>query len=398
VAVNLADLTVDDLKRGDLLTIPGRLVPTMRLDARLRCLPDAPEGLKDGTPGQLFIGSANVGAKIRLLAAEVLTPGEMGLAQLFLTKPIVAVRGDCFVLRRPAINATVGGGVAIDPHPLRHRRYRPRVIAALEAMERGTPQEILRRVLGAKPPVEMPHLLEWTGLALAELNQAITTLLAAGEAILFGVEAEALLLSPDAYLVSRTGWQRLLDVLTRLVSEYHRRYPLRRTMPREDLRSRLGLEVELFRCVVSRAVEEEVIVEEGAGVRLLGHKVQLTPQQEQKTQRLLQPCRETPYTPPTARVAEREYGVEAELLRVLIDQGDLVEVGDSVLFLRPVYEEMVAEIRGRIEREGKITVAQVRDMFHTSRHYAITLMEHLDSLKVTRRVEDERVLASGRGS
>jgi selenocysteine-specific elongation factor len=167
-------------------------------------------------------------------------------------------------------------------------------------------------------------------------------------------------------------------------------------MPKEDLRSRLGLEVELFRCVISRAVEEDVIVDEGDGVRLRGHKVQLTPQQEQKTQRLLQAFHETPYTPPTARVAERDYDVKAELLRVLIERGDLVELGDGLLFLRPVYEEMVTEIEDRIKREGKITVAQVRDMFHTSRRYAIALLEHLDSLKVTRRVKDERVLASGR--
>jgi len=122
VAVNLANMAVDDLRRGDLLTVPGRLKPTKRLDARLRCLPDAPEGLKDGTVGRFFIGSADVAVKVRLLAAEVLAPGETGLAQLFLNEPVVAVRGDRFVLRRPAINATVGGGVAIAPHPLRHRR------------------------------------------------------------------------------------------------------------------------------------------------------------------------------------------------------------------------------------------------------------------------------------
>lgn len=396
VAINLPDLKVNDLKRGDLLTTPGWLKLTKRLDVRLRCLPDAPKGLKDGTVGRFFIGAADVGVKVRLLAADVLAPGETGWAQLLLMKPLVAVRGDRFVLRRPAVNATVGGGVVIDPHPLRHRRYRPRVIAILEDMERGTPQEILQRVLGVKPPIGVPRLLEWTGLAPAELNQAITALLAGQEAILFGAETETLLPSPDAYLVSRTGWQQLLGILSRLLEEYHCRYPLRIAMPKEDLRSRLGLEVELFRCVVSRAVEEDVIVDEGDGVRLRGHKVQLTPQQEQKTQRLLQAFHKTPYAPPTAQVAERDYDVKTELLRVLVERGDLVELGDGLLLLRPVYEKMVTEIEDRIGREGKITVAQVRDIFHTSRRYAIALLEHLDRLKVTRRVGDARVLASGR--
>ncbi|HID87855.1 MAG TPA: hypothetical protein EYP55_10850, partial [Anaerolineae bacterium] len=139
----------------------------------------------------------------------------------------------------------------------------------------------------------------------------------------------------------QAGWRRLLDEIARLVGDYHRRHPLRRAMPKEDLRSRLGIEAGLFRRVISRAVEAAVVVEEGAGVRLPGYKVQLTPHQEQKAQRLLQAHREAPYTPPTALVSARDYGVDA-----------------------------------------------------TSRRYIMPLLEHLDDLTITQRVGDERVLVN----
>ena len=130
----------------------------------------------------------------------------------------------------------------------------------------------------------------------------------------------------------------------------------------------------------------------GLSVKIKGKWHKLTPQQEEKARRLLQAHRKTPYTPPTAPVAAGDYGVDAELLRVLIDRGDLVEVGDGVLFLRPVYEEMVARIVGWVEREGSITPSQARDLCHTTRRYIMPLLAHLDELKITRRVGDGRVL------
>jgi selenocysteine-specific elongation factor len=53
---------------------------------------------------------------------------------------------------------------------------------------------------------------------------------------------------------------------------------------------------------------------------------------------------------------------------------------------------MVNRIRAHLQAQGKITVAQVRDLFGTSRKYALGLMEHLDAQGITRRVGDERVL------
>ena len=67
-------------------------------------------------------------------------------------------------------------------------------------------------------------------------------------------------------------------------------------------------------------------------------------------------------------------------------------MADNVVFAASAYREMLDRIMGRMKQNGKITVAEVRDMFQTSRKYALAFMEHLDEQKITRRVGDERVL------
>ena len=80
------------------------------------------------------------------------------------------------------------------------------------------------------------------------------------------------------------------------------------------------------------------------------------------------------------------------VLGMLVGEGKIVKISDSVVFAASVYDEMVAGIKARIKEAGKINLGEVRDMFGTSRKYAQALLEHLDGERVTRRVGDDRVL------
>ncbi len=84
--------------------------------------------------------------------------------------------------------------------------------------------------------------------------------------------------------------------------------------------------------------------------------------------------------------------IGGDLLDGLIESGQLVNVGEGVVFLQDSYTEMVDRITERLRADGEITVAQVRDMFGTSRKYALALMEHLDSVGLTYRDGDARRL------
>jgi selenocysteine-specific elongation factor len=147
-AVNISGVTVEQIRRGNVVVHPRDYSPTSRLDARFRLLPEASQPVKHNSHVKLFIGSDELVARLRLLGAEELQPGDEGWLQLELAKPVVAVRGDRYILRRPSPGETLGGGMVVDPHPKgRHRRFSADILARLEALSQGTPADILLHAL-----------------------------------------------------------------------------------------------------------------------------------------------------------------------------------------------------------------------------------------------------------
>ena len=380
VAINLAGVSTDELQRGDVVTIPGWLSPTRMIDVRLQLLSDAPKPLRHNVAVELFTGSAQVMAKTRLLDSEVIAPGGTGWVQLRLAEPIAVVKGDRFIVRQPSPPVTIGGGGIVDPYPRRHRRFRPEVIAQLETLARGKPEEIILQALERGGPQRVKGLIRDSGLPEEAAEVALDELIAGSQALLLGEE----------HVISAAGWAELLGHIDALLRHYHQQNPLRVGMPREELKSRLRLPPRLFNDVMARAAAEGRVVEAEATLRLPEHEVRFSPEQQSRVNKLLATIARSPYAPPS--VADCQDMVGAEVLEALIEQGKLVKMSDSVLFSAEAYEEMVGRVVARVKEEGSITVAQVRDMFGTSRKYALALMEHLDERRVTKRVGDERVL------
>jgi len=400
VAINLTGVSKDWLARGDVVTDPGWLRPTMLVDVQLRYLPDSPKPLKHNTLVDFFSGAAEVPARVRLLGAETLSPGETGWAQLRLTRPVSLVKRDRFIIRQPSPSRTLGGGMVVNPHPgRRYRRFRAEVIERLETMAHGTPEEIVLQALEARQPCEARELVGRSPLSAGVTAGTIGQLLSTGQAILLdGAPGETDLPQPAAskrLLYSATGWCALLENVRSILSVYHRERPLRQGMDREEFKSRLGRTVRrlsgrAFSAIVSRAVAEGQLAEGQTLVHLPEHSVTFTPAQQKQVDELLALFRRQPYTTPS--VADCEARVGSHLLVALVEQGYLVKVSDDVLFLTGTYEQMVQRVTNHIRREGSITVAQVRDMFKASRKYSLALMEYLDERRVTKRVGDVRVL------
>ncbi|MBC7264190.1 MAG: selenocysteine-specific translation elongation factor [Chloroflexi bacterium] len=386
VAVNLTGVSTEQLARGQVLTLPGLFEPTQLVDARLRLLPSAPKPLRHDASVDLFLDAAVVSARVRLLEHRELLPGEEGWVQLRTEEPIVAARQGRFIVRQASPSLTLGGGTIVDPHPSRrYRRFRPEVIARLEQLVHGTPQEILLSTLERLGPVEVAELMEASGLNPAEAEGALSALHQSGQIIVFGNG-----LSSASYVVTTAGWSVLEERLSAVLANYHRQYPLRVGMPREELKSRLGLATRLFQDVLAMAVSKGIIVEGQGTVRLADHRVQLSQEQQARVNDLLAAFDREPYAPPS--YAECEQAVGPDVLATLFENKTLIRLSDSVVFRTEVYERMVEAVVRRIRTEGKITLAQVRDMFGTSRKYAQALLEYLDEQRVTRRVGDERVL------
>ena len=172
VAVNLAGVHHSEVARGDVLALPDSMIPTSMLDVQIRVLADAPAPLAQNDGLDLFTGAAEVRCRLTLLDAERLPPGASGWAQLRLERPVAVARGDRCILRVASPSRTVAGGTVVDPHPPRHRRFRPEVVAALETLARGDPAELLLQALGDGPPRPVEEVTAGMGAALAAATVA----------------------------------------------------------------------------------------------------------------------------------------------------------------------------------------------------------------------------------
>ena len=402
VAINLSGVGKEQVNRGDVVGLPGALTPTVLVDVRLRTVADAPKELGHNQPVSFFSGAAEVAATTRLLDAEVIRPGESGWVQLRLAEPVVVQRGDRFILRQPSPSRTIGGGVIVNPFPGRRwRRFRPDVIEMLEALASGETTAIVYYITQRAGPASFAVIMQAAGLEQQETLDAVRLQLADGRLVALdrGLAGSADL--SDAQLVAvqtlmtTASWRDLGQRIQRAVASYHRQYPLRQGMPREEIKSRIQskrrpLAPRTFNDMLAQAVADDLIVDEGALIRLPDHQVRLSASQQDNVDSLLRQFEAAPYSPPS--VADSMVVVGEDVFLWLVDSGQLVRVSDDVVFSPAGYDALVAGIVEHLSREETITVAQVRDIFNTSRKYALALLEYLDARRVTRRVGDARVL------
>jgi len=392
-AVNLTGVSIEQLQRGDVLTMPGWLRPTTLLDARLSLLKSASRPLPHNAVVDFFTGTSQCEARARLLDRKEIAPGEDSWVQFVLSAPVAVVRGDRFIIRQVSPGVTLGGGSVVDPSPmLRHRRFQPGVAERLEQLSRGTPEEVLLQELEGEQPCEAVALIARSSLGADQAAKSLQSLLKGGQVVSLGTTAKGKDLPPAnaTHVISAGGWESLLGRMTSPLREYHQRYPLRAGMPREELKSRLGLSAGAFGEAVARATSEGVLVAMETTVSVADHRVALNAEQQRRVAELMQAFQRNPSSPPS--LAECEALVGADVLAALLEQGRLAKVSDSVVFSADGYQRMTQAVVSYLQREGRITLAQVRDMFSTSRKYAQALLEHLDERHVTKRVGDERIL------
>jgi selenocysteine-specific elongation factor len=390
-AVNLGGLAVEDLRRGQVLAAPGSMKPTRAVDARLCLIADA-RPVRHNAQVSFHTGAAETLGKLSLLDRDELQPGEEAWVQVRLRDEVALARGDLFILRLPSPSMTVGGGSIVESHARRHRRRQPAILQQLEVLSQGTPDEIVLERLHAREPAEVEGLVQRTGLASAEVRAALGRLLESSDVLLLDHTNGATRLDGRSFVVSAPGWERLTAQVEELLGRFHQGYPLRRGLPKEELRTRLGAEPRLFVRELERLKTQGTAAEDGPFVRLASHRVEFSATQDRQVADLLGVLAEAGVSPPDRGDLEAELRISPELTDALLAQGRLVEVAAGLVYDRTTLDSLVGRIRSDIEAHGPRTVAQIRDLLDASRKFTLALVNYTDEHKITRRVGDERVL------
>jgi len=384
-AVNITGVAVDEIARGDVLAAPGHYKPTRRIDARLRLVKDLAGPLKHASQVKVFAGAAETMAHLRILGAEALNPGDEGWVQLELRDPLVLVRGDHYLLRRPSPGETLGGGRVMDPNPQqRHKRFDEKVLAGLDALAKGSPAEILFQAALALGPASLRDVSARAGLDAESTQLALAEGLAGG--LLVALEGDPANMLPDNLLLPAPFWGQVKGASLDALAAYHKSQPLRRGMPREELKSRLKLAPRVFNAVLKRLEVQDG----GTWLALPGHEPRFSAAQKEAVAGLMKKFAQAPFAPPAVKECQAEVG-EA-VFAALAELGELVVISPEVVFRPAELELMKTQVRQLIAGRGQATVAEVRDQLGTSRKFALALLEHLDAIGITIRDGDNRRL------
>lgn len=389
-ALNLTGVEVDQAPRGSVVATAGYLKPSDRLDVRLQLLRSA-KVLKNRARVRLYLGTAEIFGRVILLDRDELQPGQWAYAQLLLEEKAVAARGDRFVIRSYSPMITIGGGSVIDSKPGKHKRFKEEVIASISTRERGTPGELIRQLLDSRPVMlTAEEIAQAAGLNTRETGDTLSGLSRNGAVRC--IEGDG-----GAYYAGAEWYRKWSAEVKALVAGYHREYPMRDGYPKEELRSRKfsGLSSRQFQLLLQS-------LESDGAIRVNAKTVSdpaFTPEPgtalKGKLSLIESKYRESAMQPPSwddaAGGAGLDQSLAVEALHYLIRQGILVKAADDLYFHASSLAEAKSRLAGFFAGKGEITVAEARDIFNTSRKYALPLLEYFDREKITRRVGDVRV-------
>jgi selenocysteine-specific elongation factor len=395
-AVNLPGLEAKEISRGMVLAPPGVFKATGRLDCKLNLLPDA-RPLKNCARVHFHCNTSETLAEVVLLDRKDLPPGTSAFAQLRLSEPGVFMPGDRFIIRQFSPVTTIGGGTVLDNQPERHRVRDSSVVPLLDALERGGAQVRLEWLVRQTGEALLSGLVSRTGWLPGEVLRLGRMLASENRLLLLG--------QPPELFVHSEHFLGLAAKLIEQLERFHAANPLIAGLPKEDLRSRTGAgsplrsaapSTLLFNALLQTLVAQGKIEVQGETVRLAGHKIQLTPEEQAAKEQISEAFGrrglEVP-SPPEVLDKLRIDRLRAEkLLQILLRENVLCKVTEDLIFHRSALSQLKELLAQRKAQSNRINVTVFKEITGLSRKYAIPLLEYLDREHVTRREGDERII------
>jgi selenocysteine-specific elongation factor len=394
VALNLAGVEKTEVGRGHVVVHTSITSTTVQFDALVEIRPLAKKPVATRRRVRLHIGTAEVLARLVVLGGGAeLAPRSRGHAQIVCEEPIVAFRGDRFILRSESADRTLGGGRVIHPFAPRHRARDSAVPAALEQVESADPVAAAVALLEMDRDFARP--LAWLAEALDVEESSLAPLVTRD-----GIEALPRPATAEAVTI-RAKWDRWLDALLATLAAHHRDHPLLPGMEMESLRGQLPYPVgtKLFREIVDRLVAEKKLAREENLVHLPAHKVAMKHEERTLTDHIEALVARGGFTPPDLKQMAETLKLPAnrvqELLAALEREGRVAKVSQDLYYHATEIAKLRDLVADRIRTAGQLGAAEFRDTIQASRKFSIALLEYFDRTGFTIRVGDLRKLRKG---
>ena len=378
-AVNLQGLERERLERGNVLGPPDALSPSRRLDVSVEYIAANDKAIKNRTQVRFHVGTSEHLGRILLLDREELAPGETAPAQLLLDEPAVCLAGDRFVLRSYSPVRTIAGGEVLNPLAPRRKRFSDQTKHDLAVLQGGEPLEKLAVLIeGAGfAGINAAGLAGLIDLPSGVIKDSLGRLLSKREAIQYDKDR--------GRLIGRGSYDTLGGKVIEELEAFHKAYPLRPGMGKEELRSRIkGLsDQRLAANLLDHLASRGLVAVDRETARLAGHTVTLAGDVKTVEEGLIKAFADAGFTPPAIReVLETLPGsdpAKREVVDHLLKQGLLVKVKADLLYHREAIDTLWAKARESLKKDGDLTTQAFKEQTGLTRKYLIPVLEYFDA-------------------
>jgi len=393
VAINIAGVKKEEIERGDVIAPKGSMKETSMIDVKVKMLNNIEHVIENRARLRLYIGTKEVLCRIVILDKEELNPGDEAFAQLRLEEKIVAKRDDKFILRFYSPMYTIGGGKILEPNPNKKKRFDPKAIAELEIKEKGASEDIIERIIldESKKFPSIKEISTSTAMLEDKVKKDVEKLVSQEKVVLFN-------LTKDFHVIHRDYFDKVTDEIVKYLDSYHKKYPLRIGVLKEEVRSRfLSSAKPLVGEKFLDLLREKGLIEQHRDkISLKDFKVEFNDLQYKIKESIISIFKANGFIPPKREeiieASAADYNEGEEVFNSLLDKGEIVKLNEEVYMHRDDYEKAVHLLKDHINKNGHITVAEYRDLLNTNRKVALALLEYFDMIKLTRREGNQRKL------
>jgi len=387
VAVNLNGVKKEEIVRGDILAEKDTLKNTMIIDVKLNLLKSSKRKIENWTRLRLYHGTKEVLCRAVLLDKEVLSPGETCFAQLRLEEITACKYGDRFVVRYYSPLETIGGGVILDPNATKHKRFSEEIISELEAKNEGDKVEIIERLL-LKHSFEFPNIKSIT--LQSGINEEVVK-----EILSDLIEKDIVKKFSNEIFLHSSYLGELEEKILSFLERFHNKNPLKQGISKEELRSRFFSKIKgkLFDEILDYYISINSIKVLNNYISMKDFQIQFTQKELKIKNEIIKIYKDSKYKPPSKEEMEKKFGNTInDIIDVLISEDILIKISDEVILYNEHYENAKKMLVAYLMNKKEITLAEYRDILNTSRKYVVPILEYFDMIKLTKRIEDKRIL------
>lgn len=392
VAVNIANIKKNELYRGCVIAPKKSMKKTMMIDVKLDMLKSSSRIIENRSRLHLYTGTSEVLCRVVLLDKEVLTAGESCYAQLRLEEEIAVRTGDKYVVRFYSPMETVGGGSIIEPVAKKAKRFDDKKLKSLAVKEKGNSKDIMENLILENSEF-LPSIGDIAKIAAVKSDEVLKEVLA--------LETERKItvfrMKNDTCVWHKEYEDDKTAIISKFISDFHKQYPYKLGVKKAEIKSKFFKDIKqiIYDEIIQLYLDKSIfkmshdilsvtdfdIIEDEKFTDVKSAIMQLLDSNSYDTIRLTD----------IMDLGKDKQSTE-DVLSYLIDMEIISKIADETYVLTSIIENIKNEVESFISKNGKISAGEFRDIFDTNRKFAISVLEYLDGIKFTKRIENDRIL------